>query len=112
MEITGGTALTRRSVNSGWTITSFVSNSNILRSLMPYSLGLLMSLACLLLMMLIVLSTSLGKMLRPVVSLAKTMDGAAKATSSRRSKFAATTRSVFCSSLITKWSTICAAAST
>lgn len=78
MEITGGTALTRRSVNSGWTITSFVSNSNILRSLMPYSLGLLMSLACLLLMMLIVLSTSLGKMLRPVVSLAKTMDGAAK----------------------------------
>lgn len=78
MEITGGTALTRRSVNSGWTITSFVSNSNILRSLMPYSLGLLMSLACLLLMMLIVLSTSLGKMLRPVVSLAKTMDSAAK----------------------------------
>ena len=78
MEITGGTALIRRSVNSGWTITSFVSNSNILRSLMPYSLGLLMSLACLLLMMLIVLSTSLGKMLRPVVSLAKTMDSAAK----------------------------------
>ena len=78
MEITGGTALTRRSVSSGWTITSFVSNSNILRSLMPYSLGLLMSLACLLLMMLIVLSTSLGKMLRPVVSLARTMDGAAK----------------------------------
>lgn len=77
-EITGGTALTRRSVSAGWTITSFVSNSNILRSLMPYSLGLLMSLACLLLMMLIVLSTSLGKMLRPVVSLAKTMDGAAK----------------------------------
>lgn len=77
-EITSGTALTRRSVSAGWTITSFVSNSNILRSLMPYSLGLLMSLACLLLMMLIVLSTSLGKMLRPVVSLAKTMDGAAK----------------------------------
>lgn len=34
-EITSGTALTRRSVNAGWTITSFVSNANILRSLMP-----------------------------------------------------------------------------
>lgn len=77
-ETEGGTALTRRSVSTGGEITSFVSSKSIFRSLMPYWLGMLISLTCMLLMMLAVLSGMLGQMLRPIVSLAKTMDGAAK----------------------------------
>ena len=77
-ETEGGTALTRRSVNTGAEITSFVSSKSIFRSLMPYWLGMLISLTCMLLTMLAVLSGMLGQMLRPIVSLAKTMDGAAK----------------------------------
>lgn len=77
-ETEGGTALTRRSVSTGGEITSFVSSKSIFRSLMPYWLGMLISLTCMLLTMLAVLSGMLGQMLRPIVSLAKTMDGAAK----------------------------------
>ena len=77
-ETEGGTALTRRSVSTGGEITSFVSSKSIFRSLMPYWLGMLISLTCMLLMMLAVLSGMLGQMLRPIVSLAQTMDGAAK----------------------------------
>ncbi len=77
-ETEGGTALTRRSVSTGAEITSFVSSKSIFRSLMPYWLGMLISLTCMLLTMLVVLSGMLGQMLRPIVSLAKTMDGAAK----------------------------------
>lgn len=77
-ETEGGTALTRRSVSTGAEITSFVSSKSIFRSLMPYWLGMLISLTCMLLTMLAVLSGMLGQMLRPIVSLAKTMDGAAK----------------------------------
>lgn len=77
-ETEGGTALTRRSVRTGGEITSFVSSKSIFRSLMPYWLGMLISLTCMLLTMLAVLSGMLGQMLRPIVSLAKTMDGAAK----------------------------------
>lgn len=77
-ETEGGTALTRRSVSTGGEITSFVSSKSIFRSLMPYWLGMLISLTCMLLTMLVVLSGMLGQMLRPIVSLAKTMDGAAK----------------------------------
>lgn len=77
-ETEGGTALTRRSVSTGGEITSFVSSKSIFRSLMPYWLGMLISLTCMLLTMLAVLSGMLGQMLRPIVSLAQTMDGAAK----------------------------------
>lgn len=77
-ETEGGTALTRRSVSTGAEITSFVSSKSIFRSLMPYWLGMLISLTCMLLTMLAVLSGMLGQMLRPIVSLAQTMDGAAK----------------------------------
>lgn len=77
-ETEGGAALTRRSVSTGAEITSFVSSKSIFRSLMPYWLGMLISLTCMLLTMLAVLSGMLGQMLRPIVSLAKTMDGAAK----------------------------------
>ncbi len=77
-ETESGTALTRRSVSTGWEITSFVSSESIFRSLMPYWLGMLISLTCMLLTMLAVLSGMLGQMLRPIVSLARTMDGAAK----------------------------------
>lgn len=77
-ETEGGTALTRRSVSTGGEITSFVSSKSIFCSLMPYWLGMLISLTCMLLTMLAVLSGMLGQMLRPIVSLAQTMDGAAK----------------------------------
>lgn len=77
-ETEGGTALTRRSVSTGGEITSFVSSKSIFRSLMPYWLGMLISLTCMLLTMLAVLSGMFGQMLRPIVSLAQTMDGAAK----------------------------------
>ena len=77
-ETEGGTALTRRSVSTGGEISSFVSSKSIFRSLMPYWLGMLISLTCMLLTMLAVLSGMLGQMLRPIVSLAQTMDGAAK----------------------------------
>ena len=77
-EIPGGTALVRHSVQNGWCITSFVSTAYLVRSLMPYLLGLLLALVSFLVLMLVVLSTGLGKMLRPVAALARTMDDAAK----------------------------------
>ena len=77
-EMPGGAALVHRSIKNGWCITSFVSTAYLIRTLMPYLLGLLLVLVSFLVLMLVVLSTSLGKMLRPVAVLAQTMDGAAK----------------------------------
>ena len=78
VETKGGIALIRNGVMSKWSITSFASDMTILGSLMPYSLGLLLALTTFLILILAVLSKSLGAMMQPIIALSQTMDGAAK----------------------------------
>lgn len=78
VEIDGGIALVRNGITSKWSITSFISNMTIWGSLVPYSVGLLLALTIFLLLIIIVLSRSLGTMLRPIIALSHTMDAAAK----------------------------------
>lgn len=80
----GGTAMVRKGVTSKWSITSFVSDATILHSLAPYSLGLMLALTIFLILILAVLSRSLGAMMQPIIALSHTMDGAAKGNLSQK----------------------------
>lgn len=78
VEFGEGTALMRRAIKSNWRVISLISNVAILRSLFPYFMGLLIALSIFLFLIFIVLSHSLGKMIRPIVSLSKTMEKTAE----------------------------------
>lgn len=77
-EVSGGIALTRKGVRSNWSIVSFISDVTVLSSLADYSVGLLISLLSLSVLLIITLSHSLSRMMRPIISLAQTMDETAK----------------------------------
>ncbi|MDD3212851.1 MAG: histidine kinase [Eubacteriales bacterium] len=82
-----GIAFTRKSVRNNWSIVSFVSNSSIINTLVPYMIELLIILLIFLLLTMFAASTTINSIARPVISLSKQMDRAAKGDLSCRVAF-------------------------
>lgn len=72
-----GISFRQRSIRSWWSVTSFVSNATIIRAFSRYLLGLFGMLLLFLLTTLVFLSRALGRIVRPISALSKTMETAA-----------------------------------
>ena len=73
-----GIAFTRKSVSSNWSIVSFVSDQTIMNTLVPYLIELLLVMLFFLLLTMLAASTTMESVLRPIISLSRHMDRAAK----------------------------------
>lgn len=88
VELSGkGIAFTRKSVRNNWSVVSFVSNGTIIQTLVPYMIELFLVMLFFLFFTMLAASTTIDSIARPVVSLSKQMDRAAKGDLSCRVAF-------------------------
>lgn len=88
IELAGkGIAFTQKSVRNNWSVVSFVSNKTIVNTLVPYMIELLIVMLFFLVLTMLAASTTIDSIARPVISLSKQMDRAAKGDLSCRVAF-------------------------
>ena len=73
-----GVVCTSWAENYLWSVQAFVSNETIIRTILPYIMGIIATIALFLLFTLAAVSKSLSTILRPIIHLSTTMDQAAK----------------------------------